>query len=203
MPTLDAHAPSTRAPHRALTIASFIGAQGVMLWILLGPLVGLPWLQGFRNYFANDQLSYAAIATTVANGTFAPVEPLTETGVSFYPSGWYYLIGTVGLITGAPVHALWQILGLLAIGIALLVLGFLSYSLTRNPIAPLLPALALATGTFSTFLAGDWFTYLGYHAVIWGPFGTLFTLNAESIGVVTVAVVFTWLVVTTLKSNDS
>ena len=173
-----------------------------MLWILFGPLAGQPWLQGFRNYFANDQLSYAAIATTVGNGTFAPVEPLTETGVSFYPSGWYYVIGTVSVVTGAPVHALWQILGLLAVGIAIALLGLLGYRLTRNPIAPLLPALALATGTFSTFVAGDWFTYLGYHAVIWGPFGTLFTLNAESIGIMTVAVIFTWLVASALTNDQ-
>ena len=197
--------PRTLETHRALrwgiTIAAFLGAQGVMLWLLLGPVADQPWLQGFRAYFSNDQLSYAAIATTVANGTFDPVEPLTETGVSFYPSGWYYVIGTVSLVTGAPVYATWQVLGLLAVGIAIALLGWLGYSLTRNPIAPLLPGLALATGTFSTFVADYWFTSLGYHAVIWGPFGTLFTLNAESIGVMTVAVVFTWLVVGSLRQE--
>lgn len=191
-----------RAAHVVLTITAFLGAQGVMLWLLLGPLADQPWLQGLRAYFSNDQLSYAAIATTVANGTFAPVEPLTETGVSFYPSGWYYVIGTVSLITGAPVYATWQILGLLAVGIAIALLGFLGYRLTRNPIAPLLPGLALVTGTFSTFVADYWFTPLGYHAVIWGPFGTLFTLNAESIGVMTVAVVFTWLVVSAFRQEQ-
>ena len=188
-----------RAAHVALTIAAFLGAQGVMLWLLLGPVADQPWLQGFRAYFSNDQVSYAAIATTVANGTFAPVEPLTETGVSFYPSGWYYVIGTVSLITGAPVYATWQVLGLLAVGLAIALLGWLGYSLTRNPITPLLPGLALATGTFSTFVADYWFTPMGNHAVLWGPFGTLFTLNAESIGVMTVAVIFTWLVVSSLR----
>ena len=200
--TLDAQPSRSRAARVVLVTASFIGAQGLMLWILLGPLADQPWLEGFRNYFANDQLSYAAIATTVANGTFAPVEPLTETGTSFYPSGWYYVIGIFSLITDVPVYAAWQVLGLAAIGTALVLLGLLGYSLTGNPIAPLLPALALATGTFSTYLAGDWFTYLGYHAVIWGPYGTLFTLNAESIGVVTVAVVFTWLVVSAFRKDE-
>lgn len=204
MPAASPEVPTrtARGRHLAVTIASFAGAQAMMLWLLLGPLADQPWLQGFRNYFANDQLSYSAIATTVANGTYAPVEPLTETGVSFYPSGWYYVIGTVSMLTGAPVHALWQVLGLLVVGGAIALLGVLGYRLTRNSIAPLLPGLALATGTFSTFIAGDWFTYLGYHAVIWGPFGTLFTLNAESIGVVTVAVVFTWLVVTTMRCQE-
>lgn len=183
-------------------MAAFIGAQGIMLWLLLGPLADRLWRQGFRAYFNNDQLSYAAIATTVANGTFAPVEPLTETGVSFYPSGWYHVIGTVSLITGTPVHATWQVLGLLVVAVAIALLGFLGYRLTRNPIAPLLPGLALATGTFSMFLADYWFTPLGYHAVIWGPYGALFTLNAESIGVMTVAVVFTWLLVSTMRNEE-
>ena len=186
----------------AFTAASFVGAQAIALWLLVGPLADQPWWQGFRNYFSNDQLSYAAIATTIANGTFSPVEPLTETGVSFYPSGWYYVIGTVSLITGAPVYALWQVLGLLAVAIAIAALGFLGYRLTRHPIAPLLPGLALATGTFSTFAADYWFTPLGYHAVIWGPYGTLFTLNAESIGVMTVAVVFTWLLVSAMRQDE-
>jgi len=195
----------TRSAHAlrfVATLAAFLGAQVVMLWLLLGPLADQPWLQGFRNYFSNDQLSYAAIATTVAGGTFAPVEPLTETGVSFYPSGWYYVVGTVSLLTGAPVYATWQVLGLLAIGIAIALIGLMGYRLTRNPIAPLLPGLALATGTFSTFVADYWFTPLGYHAVIWGPFGTLFTLNAESIGVMIVAVIFTWLVTSAMRNEQ-
>lgn len=68
---------------------SLVGSEVLALWVLWSPVSGLPWTQGFRNYFANDQLSYAAIATTVAGGNFAAVEPLTETGVSFYPSAWY------------------------------------------------------------------------------------------------------------------
>ena len=44
-------------------------------------------------------------------------------------------------------------MGLLAVGIAIALIGLLGYRLTRNPIAPLLPGLALATGTFSTFVA--------------------------------------------------
>ena len=190
------------ALHVVATVAAFIGAQGVMLWILLGPLADQPWLGGFRAYFSNDQLSYAAIATTIANGTFVPVEPLTETGISFYPSAWYYLIGLASLITGASVYALWQILGLIAVGTAIALLGLLGYSLTRNPISPLLPALALATGTFSSFAADYWFTPMGNHAVLWGPFGTLFTLNAESVGVMTGAVIFTWLVVTSMRISN-
>ena len=199
MPRTLAH----RGLHVAALAASFLGAQAVVLWLLLGPLASQPWLAGFRGYFPNDQLSYAAIATTVANGNLAFVEPLTETGVSYYPSGWYYLIGLIGLVTGAPVYAVWQVLGLIAVGGAVAVIGLLGYRLTGNALTPLLPGLALATGTFSTFWADYWFTPLGYHAVIWGPFGTLFTLNAESVGVMTVAVVFTWLVTTAMRNTPN
>jgi len=182
-------------------VLSLIGAQALGLWILAAQLFDQPWLAGFRSYFGNDQLSYAAIAVTVANGNLSAVEPLTETGVSFYPSAWYYVIGLVSWVTGAPVYALWQILGLVAIGMAVALLGWLGYRLSGNALAPLLPGLALATGTFSTFLADYWYTSLGYHAVIWGPFGTLFTLNAEAIGLVSVAVIFAWVVVTAIRSH--
>ena len=74
-------------PHLPIVL-SFLGAQGAMLWPLLGPLIGQCWGQGFRNYFANNQLSYAAIDTKVAKRTFSPIEPLTEAGGGFNPSGW-------------------------------------------------------------------------------------------------------------------
>ena len=65
-----------RGPWPILAIVlSFLGAQGLMLWLLLGPLIGQCWWQGFRNYFANDQFSHATIDTKVANGTFSPIEP--------------------------------------------------------------------------------------------------------------------------------
>ena len=188
---------------RVRLLGSLAMGQVAALWVLVGPLAGLPWIRGFRNYFANDQLSYAAIATTIAGGNLSPVEPLTETGVSYYPSAWYYVVGLASWVTGAPVYALWQILGLIAVGVAVALLGWLGYRLSGNTLAPLLPGLALATGTFSTFIADYWYTSLGYHAVIWGPFGTLFTLNAEAIGLVSVAAIFAWLVVTAVQSQRS
>lgn len=183
-----------------IPFTSAVGAQLFIFWILVSPLWDMRSLQGFRDYFVNDQLSYASISTTVAAGNFRAVEPLTETGVSFYPSAWYYVIGIVSWVTGAPVYAVWQIVGLVAVGAGIAVLGFLGYRLSGNRVAPLLPGLALATGTFSIVSVDYWYTSLGYHAVIWGPFGTLFTLNAESIGVMTVAVVFTWAVVSALQA---
>ena len=182
--------------------ASFVGAQIIALWTLLGPIANEPWLQGFRGYFANDQMSYAAIATTVANGLLTPVEPLTQTGVSHYPSAWYIIVGLASMVTGLPVYAAWQVLGLIGLGVSLALLGIIGFRLTRNALTPLLPALAIMTGTLSVTMSDTWFTSLQHHAVIWGPFGTLFTLNAEAIGVMVTAVIFTWLVARAMKRNS-
>ena len=93
-------------------IVSIVLAELITLALSLGPLVGSPWWQGFRAYFSHDQLSYAAIATNVSQGNFATVEPLTETGISHYPSLWYYVIGSVSWLTHIPVWLVWTILGL-------------------------------------------------------------------------------------------
>ena len=78
-------------------IVSLLVAELITLAMALGPLIGSPWWSGMRKYFAADQLSYAAIATDVSQGHLAFVEPLTETGVSHYPSLWYYVIGLVSV----------------------------------------------------------------------------------------------------------
>lgn len=174
--------------HRIVLGLSFLGTQLIMLWALLGPILDQPWLRGFRGYFANDQLSYAAIARNAANGLFSPVEPLTETGASHYPSAWYQFLGFTSALTGLPVFQVWTILGLIAISGTLAFIGFLGYRFSHLAFAPLLPGLVLLTGTFSTLTSQNWFTALGSHAVIWGPFGTLFTLNAEAIGLAAVTV---------------
>ena len=61
----DRRPPRSRALHAALLASSFLGAQSVMLWLLLGPLADQPWLQGFRNYFSGGHMSYA-IGTAIA-----------------------------------------------------------------------------------------------------------------------------------------
>ena len=161
---------------------SFIGTQFIMFAVLLGPIATQGWWQGFRGYFSNDQLSYAAIAVTASKGTFTPVEPLTETGTSHYPSAWYLFIGAISSVINQPVYLLWTILGLTAIGAGLAFLGWLAYRFSTIAVAPLLPGLALLTGTLSMATSESWFSPLSSHAVMWGPFGTLFALNAEAIG---------------------
>ena len=183
---------------------SFLTAQALSLWALLGPVSNADWTKGFRAYFSNDQLSYAAIAVNSSQSIGSSAEPLTGTGVSFYPSGWYHFLGLVNNVTGVPINLLWQVLGLAAIGIAIAILGLIAHTLSRRWWAPILPALALFTGTLSTFIHDYWYTSLSAHAVIWGPFGTLFTLNSGAIalmsGTVALALIL-WHLLAPSRSN--
>ena len=183
---------------------SFLTAQALSLWALLGPVSNADWTKGFRAYFSNDQLSYAAIAVNSSQSIGSSAEPLTGTGVSFYPSGWYHFLGLVNNVTGVPVNLLWQVLGLATIGIAIAILGLIAHTLSRRWWAPILPGLALFTGTLSIFIHDYWYTSLSAHAVIWGPFGTLFTLNSVAIalmgGTVALALIL-WHLLAPSRSN--
>ena len=183
---------------------SFLTAQALSLWALLGPVSNADWTKGFRAYFSNDQLSYAAIAVNSSQSIGSSAEPLTGTGVSFYPSGWYHFLGLVNNVTGVPVNLLWQVLGLATIGIAIAILGLIAHTLSRRWWAPILPGLALFTGTLSIFIHDYWYTSLSAHAVIWGPFGTLFTLNSGAIalmgGTVALALIL-WHLLAPSRSN--
>ena len=95
--------------------AAYVAAQVMTLAVVIGPVAGQGWFHGFRNYFSNDQLSYAAIATNVANGHLALVEPFTRTGSLFYPSLWYQVLGLFSRVTGIPVEATWQLFGSLVV----------------------------------------------------------------------------------------
>jgi hypothetical protein len=163
--------------------AAFVAAQVMTLAVVLGPVAGQSWFHGFRNYFSNDQLSYAAIAINVANGHLELVEPFTRTGSLFYPSLWYQVLGLFSQVTGIPVEATWQLLGSLVVCILIAFLGWIALRLSYRAWAPVLPACALFLGTLATFTSDYWYTQLGNHAVLWGAFGTFFTLNAEVIGI--------------------
>lgn len=193
-PTLASMSTTPRTPSRVASALAFVGAQTAALVLLFGPIAGQQWWQGFRGYFANDQMSYAAIATNVAQGNLAFVEPFTLTGTSFYPSAWYQVVGLVAWATGLPVWVLWQVMGALVVMAAVATVGWLGLKLSGRSWAPLLPGLALLTGTLATLTSGDWLSVLGHHAVLWGPFGSLFTLNAEVIGVSLAAIALSLLV---------
>ncbi len=163
-------------------ILSFVVAQGLTLIAIVSPVWGTGWLTGFRNYFSNDQLAYAAIAVNVSNGNSPFVEPYTLQNVSYYPSLWYQIIGLVSRFTGVEVYSLWNLLGVAAICLTIALLGVIGYKLSNRAWAPILPALMLFIGTLSTITATYWYTSLDHHAVLWGAFGSFFTLNGEVIG---------------------
>lgn len=153
-----------------------------MLLALLGPLIGRPFWQGFRAYAYPDQLTYASIATNWAMGDSRFVEPFTQTGTSHYPSLWYQAMGLVARLTGAPVHVIWTLFGVLIVSAAVLSTGLLAYRMSGRAWAPVLPALALFTGVLAGVTAGQWGLELLNHAILWGPLASLFTLNAEAAG---------------------
>ena len=172
-------------------IISLVVAELLTLAMALGPLLGSHWWSGMRNFFPNDQLSYAAIASDVSQGNLAFVEPLTETGVSHYPSLWYYIIGLVSWATHLPVWFVWTILGLAILSGAVLTVGVVAARISKHVWVPILPPLALLSGTLAIQTSDYWYTSLQHHAVLWGPYASLFTLNGEvagiCIGVITLA----------------
>jgi hypothetical protein len=111
-------------------VLSFIIAQVLTLIALVSPIWDQGWLTGFRNYFSNDQLSYAAIAVNVSQGNSPFVEPFTLQNVSFYPSLWYDIIGVVSRASGVAVYSLWNILGVAAICLTIALLGLIGYRLS-------------------------------------------------------------------------
>jgi hypothetical protein len=186
---------------RPLFFVSLIIAEAITLALSIGPLISTPWWTGFRGYFAHDQLSYAAIASNVANGDFSFVEPLTQTGVSHYPSFWYYFIGLVSWLTHLPLHLVWTILGLAILSAAVLIVGTIAARISNKAWAPLLPALALLSGTLAIETSQYWYTPLESHAVLWAPYASIFTLNGEIAGIC-IAVITLSLLVDALFKQD-
>ena len=199
--SVEAAKPERRS--RMWLVLAMVANAAIVSATLLDPLMGQRWWSGFRGYFSYDQLAYGAIASNVSVGASSFVEPYTLTGTSFYPSLWYQSIGLISRVTGLPVHLLWTILGMLVVCAAVLSVGWLAYRLSGRAWAPLLPSLAILTGTLSVPVADYWYSPLGEHAVLWGPFGTLFVLNAEVVGLSLAAVAMTLLVLAARGTSTS
>jgi len=200
--TSEASTPA-RLLREPVFIGSLVVAELLTLTLAIGPLIGSQWWTGFRNYFATDQLSYAAIATNVSQGDFAFVEPLTQTGVSHYPSLWYYIIGMASWVTHLPVWFVWTLLGLGILSAAVLTVGIVAARISQKMWAPLLPALALLTGTLAIETTDYWYTSLQHHAVLWAPYASIFTLNGEVAGICIGAITLALLVDALFKQDQS
>ena len=157
----------------------------------------------FRGFFPFDQLAYAGIASNAASGNFAAVEPFTETGTSFYPSAWYLLIGAMARVTGIGVPAVWTILGGLSVAAAVIVVGFSAYRLSGRVWAPALVGPALWIGPLALAVGERWYLPLRSHAVLWGPYGELFSLNAEAVAISLGAITLILLLLAAQRSQKS
>ena len=171
---------SPTAARRLVLWPSFLFSQVVLFVILRFPDTGSgSWISAFRGYASYDQLSYAAIASTVASGNSATVEPFTETGYSYYPSLWYRILGWLAAVTGFSVPTVWTLAGYALLAGSVAILGHVGYRISKLAWAPALVAPALTIGTLAMTLVGDWKIPLDSHAVLWGPYGALYTLNGE------------------------
>ncbi len=181
---------SAAVRRRVVLLASFLFSQAVVLLVLRMPAVpgDGSWLQAFRSYFSYDQLSYAGIASTTAAGVGGLPEPFTETGQSYYPSLWYRILGWLSSLTGASVPTVWTIAGWAILALAVAVVGWVGYRISRLPWAPALVGPALTIGTLAVVTHDYWYLTLESHATLWGPFGSLYVLNAEVAGASLVAI---------------
>ncbi|QYF73847.1 hypothetical protein [Cryobacterium sp. PAMC25264] len=135
----------------------------------------------FRDYFVHDQLGYLAIVKNFSEGLFVAVEPDTETGANTYPRMYYEAIGLVARVTGWDPIVAWNVCGM---AVQLVLVGLLAgilVGLSRRWWVGLIAPVPFMLGTFSRLTVTGWYTPLESHAVIWGPFGLLHTLNGESV----------------------
>lgn len=173
----------TRPVRTSLSVLCVLAA--VVAHLALQAAMMLRWsgwnLGAFRNYFWSDQLSYLSIVTGVADGQSWLVEPFTLTGTNHYPRAWYVLLGTVARWTGTSSATVWTVGGLLAQCLLVAAIATACVLLTRRWWAGLLGFLPFLLGTGSWFVSDSWMTLLDSHAVLWGPFGVMFTLNGETV----------------------
>jgi hypothetical protein len=155
----------------------------VIYWVLhVGPLTssnGFSW-RNFRSYFPYDQYSYLAIAVNVRDGNTAAVEPFTETGINHYPRLYYVFLGFLSRVLHSDLIATWQLTGLAFQLVMVGAISWLLIRLTGRPLMGILGFLPSIIGTSAVAFTGNWYHSLDNHAVLWGAFGVLFTLNGES-----------------------
>ena len=166
---------------RVLAAAAVVAAVLIHVWLQWGSLFvrGFSW-SSFRSYFAGDQLSYMSMVVNVSNGDFGSAEPFTQTGTNNYPHLYYNFLGLVSRITGISPLQAWSLGGLVAQALLVALLGVTLYLISRRWWTALLAPVPFVIGSFAVLLSDNWFTSMDSHAVLWGPFGVLFTLNGEA-----------------------
>ncbi|MGA0568901.1 hypothetical protein ACO2Q7_16340 [Rathayibacter sp. KR2-224] len=134
-----------------------------------------------RDYFSYDQYGYLAIVKNVADGQFGLFEPDTMTGANYYPHAYYVLLGVVARIFAvAPVTG-WNVVGMTVQLALVVVLALVLIRIGGRWWCGLFAPLPFTLGTFAwLFDPQAWYLTMRSHAVLWGAFGVLYTLNGES-----------------------
>jgi hypothetical protein len=160
-------------------------------------------LTSFRDYFVYDQLSYLSMVVNFARGDFASVEPFTETGRNTYPHLYYVVLGAFGHLTGIGPVAAWNIVGTALQAGLVAAIGIACIRVTGRASTGALGFAPLLLGTFAwTQGSGQWFWQMSSHAVIWGPFGVLFTLNGEAAALSVAGIAFLGALVPFLRGSS-
>jgi hypothetical protein len=172
-----------RSTWQTAASATAILLSSLMYWILhVRPLTtseGFSW-GSFREYFPYDQYSYLAIAVNVKYGNLAAVEPFTETGTNHYPRLYYVILGLLSRLFDTDIITTWQLTGLAFQFVMVAAISWLLIRMTGLSIFGVLGFVPSIIGTFAVAAGGNWYHSLDNHAVLWGAFGVLFTLNGES-----------------------
>lgn len=183
--------PTGSARSRLLTaLAAVIAAvvfAAVQLRVVLTADPGA--FRALRTAFWHDQLGYLSIVADVATGNLDSVEPVTVTGVNHYPRTYYALVGLAARATGIDAVTAWNMISALIQLTAVVVLAVAMSVLARRWWVGALAPLPFLTGTLSAVTSGSWLTGLEHHTVLWGPYGALFSNNAETAGLSIIVIV--------------
>ena len=178
-------------------------SAGVFIWTQLSMLFYPGWgWSSFRSYYAPDQLANFAMVVNGSRGNFAAVEPFTETGTNNDPHLYFVVLGAISHfahLAPAEVYNLGGV-GLQIIFVICLSLG--GAALTQRWWAAYLGALPYLIGTLS-FSGGGWYTLMQSHAVLWGPFGSMFALNSASAALAIAGTLFLCMLAVVTRSSNA
>lgn len=136
--------------------------------------------QSLRTAFWYDQLGYLSIVSNTADGDLRALEPMTLTGVNHYPRSYYVLVGLFARVFGLEPATAWNLASVGLQASAVIVLSVTIAVLTRRWWLGAFAPAPFLIGTLSVVTSGGWYRSLDSHAVLWGPYGVLFSNNAES-----------------------
>lgn len=145
--------------------------------------------QALRTAFWHDQLGYLSIVTNAASGEVDQLEPVTETGVNHYPRVYYTMVGLFAHLTSAYPVTAWNVVSVILQLAAVVALAIAMSRLSGRWWVGMLAPLPFFAGTLSVATGNSWLTPLAHHAVLWGPYGALFSNNAETAGLSVIVIV--------------